>query len=59
MSHPRQDWTLDRYVQELIYLDELQDTMDPGQAKQLFELMKAEIMFKFPKEEREKQALIF
>lgn len=59
MTHPRQDWTLDRYVEELIYLAELEQGMDPAQAKEVFEIIKAEIIARFPKEEREKQALIF
>ena len=59
MSHPRQDWSLDRYIQELIYLDDMSESMDTRQVHETFELIKREIIARFPKEEREKQALIF
>jgi hypothetical protein len=59
MSHPRQTWTIDRYVEELIHLSELEEAMDPGQAREVFEIIKSEMVARFPKEEREKQALIF
>lgn len=51
------NFTLKDYIEELLFLEEMAEVVPHGM--ELKEECKREIMFRFTKEEREKEGLIF
>ncbi len=59
MTHPRADWTLQDYIEELERVYYYEPTMDPSQWKQLKVLIETEIKARFPESVRKENMLSF
>lgn len=51
------DWTIKEYIEELLFLEEMSEAAP--HCVELKEECKQEMMFRFTKEEREKEGLVF
>jgi len=59
VTQSRIKWEIEDYVNELINLHELQQSMAPSQWEQLFVLIKNEMIDRFPEDVRRDNGLTF
>lgn len=57
--HPRVDWTIETYIDEMERVYQYEAVLDPQQWKQILALLENEIKDRFPAEIRQERGLRF
>jgi hypothetical protein len=57
--HPRSQWTLEQYIEEMERVYNYEPVLDPQQWKQILALLENEIKDRFPAEIRSERGLRF